>query len=59
MEERIQKILSRCGFGSRRACEELIILGRVTVNGSTAELGSKADPKNLRSLFFDLLISFI
>lgn len=45
MEERIQKILSRCGFGSRRACEELIILGRVTVNGNTAELGSKADPK--------------
>ena len=44
MEERLQKILSRCGFGSRRACEELIIMGRVTVNGETAELGSKADP---------------
>ena len=45
MEERLQKILSRCGFGSRRACEELIIIGRVTVNGTAAELGSKADPK--------------
>ena len=45
MEERLQKILSRSGFGSRRACEELIVLGRVTVNGNTAELGSKADPK--------------
>ena len=44
MEERLQKILSRCGFGSRRACEELIIMGRVSVNGETAELGSKADP---------------
>ena len=45
MEERLQKILSRCGFGSRRACEELITMGRVTVNGETAELGSKADPQ--------------
>ena len=44
MEERLQKILSRCGFGSRRACEELITMGRVSVNGETAELGSKADP---------------
>ena len=44
MEERVQKILSRCGFGSRRACEELITMGRVSVNGNVAELGSKADP---------------
>lgn len=45
MEERLQKILSRCGFGSRRACEEMITMGRITVNGNVAELGSKADPK--------------
>lgn len=45
MEERLQKILSRCGYGSRRACEELILMNRVTVNGENAELGSKADPK--------------
>lgn len=44
MEERLQKILSRCGFGSRRACEELIVMGRVSVNGEIAELGAKADP---------------
>lgn len=43
MEERIQKILARTGVGSRRACEELIIAGRVTVNGQVAEIGSKAD----------------
>lgn len=43
MEERLQKILSRSGFGSRRACEEYIQMGRVTVNGKTAELGMKAD----------------
>jgi 23S rRNA pseudouridine2605 synthase len=44
MEERLQKILSRAGYGSRRACEELIAKGRVTVNGRIAKLGMKADP---------------
>ncbi len=44
MEERLQKILSRCGFGSRRDCEEFIRMGRVTVNSVPAELGTKADP---------------
>jgi 23S rRNA pseudouridine2605 synthase len=44
MEERIQKILSRAGLGSRRACEELITAGRVRVNGQTAQLGDKANP---------------
>jgi 23S rRNA pseudouridine2605 synthase len=43
-EERLQKILARSGFGSRRACEELIIAGRVLVNGKKAEIGQKADP---------------
>lgn len=41
--ERLQKILARAGAGSRRACEELIAAGRVTVNGRTAALGSSAD----------------
>ncbi len=44
MEERLQKILSRAGFGSRRACEELIVTGRVEVNGKAVELGTKVDP---------------
>lgn len=43
MEERIQKILSRAGYGSRRACEELILAGRVRVNGQVAQIGDKAD----------------
>jgi 23S rRNA pseudouridine2605 synthase len=44
MEERLQKILSKAGFGSRRACEVLISSGRVQVNGHSAVLGMKADP---------------
>ncbi len=43
--ERLQKILARAGYGSRRACETLIEGGRVIVNGKKAELGSKADPQ--------------
>jgi 23S rRNA pseudouridine2605 synthase len=43
MEERIQKIMARCGLGSRRDCEELIAAGRVKVNGERAILGTKAD----------------
>lgn len=44
MEERLQKILSARGVASRRHAEELIEQGRVTVNGSPAHLGDKADP---------------
>ncbi len=44
MEDRVQKLLAQAGFGSRRACEEFILQGRVRVNGLVAELGQKADP---------------
>ncbi len=43
MEERLQKILARAGYGSRRSCEELISAGRVRVNGRAVGLGDKAD----------------
>lgn len=43
MQERIQKLLAQAGYGSRRACEEFIIAGRVRVNGEVAVLGQKAD----------------
>lgn len=42
--ERLQKILSRAGVASRRAAEELIAAGRVTINGKVATLGESADP---------------
>ena len=48
MEERLQKILARAGYGSRRSCEELISKGQVTVNGQIATLGTKADPEKDR-----------
>ena len=44
MEKRIQKILSEMGIASRREAEEMIVEGRITVNGRIAELGMKADP---------------
>ena len=44
-KERLQKILARAGYGSRRACEELIVEGRVTINNQTVSvLGVRADP---------------
>ncbi|HRJ76678.1 MAG TPA: pseudouridine synthase, partial [Anaerolineales bacterium] len=43
MQERLQKLLAQAGYGSRRACEQFIIEGRVFVNGKKAELGQKAD----------------
>jgi 23S rRNA pseudouridine2605 synthase len=44
-KERLQKILARAGHGSRRACEELIVQGRVTINDQVVSvLGVRADP---------------
>jgi 23S rRNA pseudouridine2605 synthase len=43
MEKRLQKILSEMGISSRRKAEDLILEGRVTVNGKVATIGMKAD----------------
>ena len=44
-EERLQKYLASCGIASRRKCEELIIQGKVSVNGKVVtELGTKILP---------------
>ncbi len=42
--ERLQKVMAAAGIASRRASEELIAEGRVTVNGEVAQLGRKVDP---------------
>ncbi len=44
--ERLQKVLARAGFGSRRVCEELIDDGRVRLNGAVARLGDRVDTAN-------------
>ena len=44
MKERIQKLMAQAGLCSRRAAEEIIRAGGVTVNGRRAELGDSADP---------------
>lgn len=42
---RLQKFLSECGAASRRKAEELIAAGKVKVNGKSAVIGDKVDPK--------------
>lgn len=46
MQERLQKLIAQAGLASRRAAEEMILNGEVTVNGKIiTELGTKADPE--------------
>ena len=45
MKSRLQKLLAQAGAASRRKAEELILQGRVTVNGRPAKLGDSADPQ--------------
>jgi 23S rRNA pseudouridine2605 synthase len=44
--DRLNKFLAHAGLGSRRHCEELILRGRVSINGKTVrELGTRVDPE--------------
>jgi len=44
LKERLQKIIARAGYGSRREVEKWIELGRVKINGRVAILGEQIDP---------------
>lgn len=44
--EKLQKVLSRAGLGSRRACEELIAQGQIKVNGKVAQLGLRVSEED-------------
>ncbi|HWS29866.1 MAG TPA: pseudouridine synthase [Clostridia bacterium] len=43
---RLQKFMAEAGVASRRRCEEMILEGRVSVNGASAVLGAQVDPKD-------------
>lgn len=46
MKERLQKLIAQAGIASRRAAEQLIVSGEVSLNGKiVTELGTKADPE--------------
>jgi len=45
--EKLQKVLAQAGFGSRRAMEEWIAAGRVSVNGEPATLGMRVLPGDM------------
>ena len=46
--ERLQKVMAACGVASRRKCEEIILAGRVKVNGQVVtELGTKVNKKDI------------
>ena len=44
--EKVQKILARAGYGSRRELERWIIDGRITINGKTASIGDRASSED-------------
>ena len=48
MSDRLQKVISRAGLMSRRAAEELIARGRVSIDERVAVLGDRVDPSTQR-----------
>ncbi len=56
--ERLQKVLARAGLASRRACENLIAAGRVTIDGEVAMLGNRVDVERQRVEVDGVPVSF-
>lgn len=50
MSEKLQKVLARAGFGSRRQLEDIIAAGQVMVNGMVASLGQRVTPSDAISI---------
>ena len=49
--ERLQKVIASTGYCSRRKAEELILNGKVSVNGKKIiELGTKVEPSDIISI---------
>lgn len=44
--EKVQKVLARIGYGSRRTCEGLVEDGRITINGELVNIGARVDIEN-------------
>lgn len=57
MDERLQKVLSGWGVASRRQAEQMIVQGRVWVNGEVAHLGQKVNPTCDRICVDGVLVS--
>ncbi len=55
--EKLQKVIARAGFASRRAAEEIIDEGRVRVNGELAYLGRRVDASTDRIEVDGVLLS--
>lgn len=51
---RLQKVLARLGFGSRRVCDDMIADGRIRVDGEIAELGRRIDPSTAKVMVDDV-----
>ena len=56
--ERVQKLIAAAGICSRRAAEELILAGRVTVNGAVCALGDRADAEKDEIRIDEKLVHF-
>ncbi|MCL1829685.1 MAG: rRNA pseudouridine synthase [Oscillospiraceae bacterium] len=58
MKQRLQKIIADAGICSRRAAEQLILSGRISVNGTVVGIGSSADPQIDKITFDNIPVKY-